>query len=148
MASVQPALSAYLQSEAPLALQAQALEFGKELGVGVFLMFEAAHGGALETLTEQSIAASEAELRADEELRVAEPKDPLDSEDILAVEQAHLMAHLNTRLSETLAFHADAIDVDHVGQVYRSLVVAILALSKAVVAPRGYSPPREGESVD
>lgn len=132
-------LARYLQSRWQPALDAAALELGHLLAVAVYLAFEATPGLRLRAVTEDSVAAADASLAADEELRQSDTMDALDSEDIVAIEQPALVAFVNEHVGNTLEQHAGAIDVDHVAIVFRASLVAILALSHAVCAPPGHA---------
>jgi hypothetical protein len=61
----------------------------------------------------------------------------MDSDDIIAVEQPALLSFVNRHLEATLQAHADSIDVDDVAQIYRAVLIEVLALSYAVTKPAG-----------
>lgn len=138
LASQQPALFNYVRAKLPESLDEKALALGHMLGVAVLLVFEAFAGRALLGLSMDAVAAADAALTADEELRREDPLDELESEDIVAMEQPALVAFLNEQVGLTLSQHAESIDVDHVAIVFRTILVEILALSHAVVRPAGY----------
>lgn len=137
----QPALGQYLLRHVAASEDIQRL--AQQLRVGIFLMFEHGHNGDLLVLGEDQLNVCEASLRADEELRISDPVDPMDTEDMVGVEQPELMSWLNARLAHVLSEQAETIDVDDVGKVFRSLLVAVLALSEAVQAPSGIDSDRE-----
>ena len=110
-------LSRYLLDKLPPSLDEAALALGHMLAVTVFMAFEAMPGARLEGSSEDSVAAADASLGADEELRRSDPMDALDSEDIVAIEQPALLAFVNEHIGRTLEKHAGAIDVDHVAQL-------------------------------
>ena len=83
------------------------------------------------------MAAADLALTADEELRRSDPRDALDSEDIVAIDQPALVAFVNEHIERTLAQNAVAVDVDDVDIVFRAILVEILALSQAVAPPPG-----------
>lgn len=143
--ALQPALAAFLVKQ--VAAGEPLVSLARELRVCLFLLFESEHVEALQQVTADQLGASEAGLRADEELRVSDPVDPLDSEDIVGIEQPDVMNWLNASISSALAEQAEVIDVDDLGRVFRSLLVAVLALSEAVRAPKGLAAPRGGEPV-
>ncbi len=136
--SEQPALADYLGRQLPASLDETALARGTMLGVAVFLAFESFAGDALQRLTSDAVAAADIALETDEELRRADPQDPLDSEDIVGVEQPALVAFINEHIERTLDRHAHSVDVDDVALVFRTLLVEIVALSHAVTPPPGY----------
>lgn len=138
LASQQPALFDYVRGKLPESMDEKALALGHMLGVAVLLVFEAFAGRALLALSTDAVAAVDAALTADEELRREDPLDELESEDIVAIEQPALLAFVNEQVGLTLSQHAESIDVDHVAIVFRTILVEILALSHAVARPAGY----------
>ena len=137
----QPALTAYLSRKLSASLDDTALALGHMLALAVYVGFEAFAGGTLRSLTPEAVAAADQALSADEELRRADPRDALDSEDIVAIDQPALVAFVNEHIERTLEQHAEAVDVDDVDVVFRAVLVEIVALSHAVPAPAGYLPP-------
>jgi len=134
----QPVLAARV-SEAlgrPLDETAQAL--GYFLTLAVWLAFDAALSDRVAEVTDQELSATEELLRLDEELRGADPLEPLDSDDVVAMEQPDLVAFVHEHVDATLEVHAEAVDVDDVDAVYRLVLVEILALSYAVRRPVGF----------
>jgi hypothetical protein len=134
----QGSLARYLSDRLSLSLDESALALGQMLTVAVFMAFESSPGTRLMCLTDDAVAAADAALGADEELRRSDPMDALDSEDIVAIEQPALVAFVNEHIGLTLEKHAGSIDVDHVAVVFRAILVEILALSHAVLPPPGY----------
>jgi hypothetical protein len=141
-----PGLARYLQGRLSPALDAAALALGQMLAVAVFLAFDSAPGLRLRPVDDDVVAASDAALGADEALRRSDPMDALDSEDIVAIEQPALVAFVNEHVGLTLERHAGSIDVDQVALVFRAILVEILALSQAVLAPPGHAG-REGDTL-
>ena len=135
----QQPLRRYLLDKLPRSLDDAALALGYMLAVAVYMAFESAPGIRLSTLTDEAVAAADAALGADEELRRSDPMDALESEDIVAIEQPALLSFVNEHIGRTLEQHAGSIDVDHVALVFRAILVEILALSHAVVPPPGYT---------
>jgi hypothetical protein len=134
----QQALARYLSGRFSHSLDESALALGQMLAVAVFMAFESSPGTRLTCLTDDAVAAVDAALGADEELRRSNPMDALDSEDIVAIEQPALVAFVNEHIGLTLEKHAGSIDVDHVAVVFRAILVEILALSHAVLPPPGH----------
>ncbi|HTV23694.1 MAG TPA: hypothetical protein VMG12_33620 [Polyangiaceae bacterium] len=142
----QHGLTSYLQGRLQPGLDARALALGQLLAVAVHISFESTPGLRLRAASDDLVAATDAALGADEELRRSDPMDALDSEDIVAIEQPALVAFVNEHVGRTLEQHAGSIDVDHVAQVFRAILVEILALSQAVSAPPGH-PAADGEAL-
>ncbi len=133
----QRALARYLLERLQHSLDDAALELGHMLAVAIYMSFESTPGVRLSSSSEDAVAAADASLGADEELRQGDPMDALESEDIVAIEQPALVAFVNEHIGLTLEKHAGSIDVDHVAVVFRAILVEILALSHAVLPPPG-----------
>lgn len=139
LAVAHPGLGRYLQGRFPPALDAAALALGHMLAVAVCLAFESTPGLRLRSVSDDLMASADAALGADEALRQSDPMDALDSEDIVAIEQPALVGFVNEQVGLTLEQHAGSIDVDQVAVVFRASLVAILALSQAVLPPPGHA---------
>ncbi len=134
----QPTLATRIADELGRPLDETALALGYFLSLAVWLAFENAHGDHIDEISEQELTATEELLTLDEELRRADPAEALDSDDVIAMEQPHLLEFLHEHVDATLEAHADDIDVDDVHVVYRAVLIEILALSYAVQRPAGY----------
>jgi hypothetical protein len=130
-------LTEYLRQRLNHSLDDVAQALGQMLSVAVYMAFEALPTGSLVSADADAVAAADAALGADEELRRADPVDALDSEDIVAIEQPALVGFVNQHIGVTLEKHAESVDVDDVALVFRAILVEILALSHAVVPPDG-----------
>jgi hypothetical protein len=134
----QPSLATRIADELGRPLDETALALGYFLSLAVWLAFEQAHGDHIDEISEQELTATDELLTLDEELRRADPAEALDSDDVIAMEQPHLLDFLHEHVDATLEAHADDIDVDDVHVVYRVVLIEILALSYAVQRPAGY----------
>lgn len=132
----QPELSRH-QSEAMTRPKDEtALALGYFLGLSVWLAFERTFPGELEQVDEVALASVEQALTLDEEIRVADPAEVMDSDDVIAMEQPHLVKFVLDHIDAALESHADDVDVDDVHAIYRIVLVEILALSYAVKPPK------------
>jgi hypothetical protein len=134
----QPALAAHLAEVLGEPLDETALALGYFLALTVWLAFERAHGQHLDAVTDEQIRATGELLSLDEELRRTDPAESLDSDDVIAMEQPHILTFVHEHIDATLDAHAEQIDVDDVHSVYRVVLVEVLALSYAVRRPEGY----------
>jgi hypothetical protein len=134
----QPSLAAHMADALAQPLDETALALGYFLALTVWLAFERAHGQHLEEVTEDEIRATDELLTLDEELRRADPAEALDTDDVIAMEQPHVLSFVHEHIDATLDAHAEQVDVDDVHSVYRNVLVEILALSYAVRRPEGY----------
>jgi len=129
-------------------LDETALALGYFLTIAVWLGFERAFGTRLAEVTEQELEAAQSALSLEEELRATHAHEPLELEDVMAIEQPGILAFINEHVEAALepgdgeSREAREVDVDDVHAVYRSVLVMTLALSHAV-APASGARPRE-----
>jgi hypothetical protein len=134
----QPLLASYVAAALSRPLDETALALGYFLSLAIWMAFEHAHGEQIDEVREAELRATEELLALDEELRRSDPAETLDSDDVVAMEQPHLLEFVHEHIDVTLETHAEEIDVDDVHAVYRVVLVQVLALSYAVRRPSGY----------
>lgn len=134
----QPVLAAFARDRLSRPLDETALALGYFLCVAVWLAFERTHQNHLSEVTEEELAAARQALELDEELRRSDPQDALDTDDVISGEQPALVRFLHDHIDATLELHAESIDVDDVHEIYRSVLLQVLALSYGVQLPDGY----------
>jgi len=96
-------------------------------------------------VSEAQLEASQKALELEEELRASNAHEPLDTDDVMAIEQPGVLAFVNEHVDAALEpseTEAREVDVDDVHVVYRAVLVLTLALSHAV-GPAAGSRPRE-----
>lgn len=135
---LQPALAARVAETLSKPLDETALGLGYFLALAVWLAFERVHGEHVAEIREDELLATDELLSLDEELRRADPAEALDSDDVIGMEQPDLVEFVHEHVDATLEANADEVDVDDVHQVYRAVLIEILALSYAVQRPSGY----------
>jgi hypothetical protein len=129
-------------------LDETALALGYFLTIAVWLGFERAFGARLAGVTDQELEAAQSALTLEEELRATHAHEPLELEDVMAIEQPGILAFINEHVEAALepgdgeSREAREVDVDDVHAVYRNVLVMTLALSHAV-APASGARPRE-----
>jgi ABC-type uncharacterized transport system ATPase component len=118
--------------ERPLDDTARAL--GYFLSIAVWLAFERTFGPRLGHASADSVDATATALTLEEELRASSGDQPLDLDDIVAIEQPAVLAFLNEHVDAALdpTVGDSDVDVDDVHAVYREILVLALALSHAV----------------
>ena len=124
-----------------------ALALGYFLTIAVWLSFERAFGSRLGEVTEQELEAAQSALTLEEELRADHANEPLELEDVMAIEQPGILAFVNEHVEAALEPSEPEpreVDVDDVHAVYRSVLVLTLALSHAVL-PSDKKGRRSGE---
>jgi hypothetical protein len=135
----QPALAQRAADILAQPLDETALALGYFLTIAVWLAFEKAFGPRLSEVTEEAREAAEASIALEEELRAQNTQEPLELEDVMALEQPHLVAFIHEHLEAALELDdgEPRVDIDDVHLVYRSVLVQTLALSHAVRSTRG-----------
>lgn len=133
----QPALAERLGTAFSRCRDEVAEALGYFLGLTMFRAFEEVFGERLGTATPEVLAGAEEALTLDEELRGGDPAEAVDSDDVVAMEQPHVVTYIHEHIDTALELHADSVDVDAVHAMYRVLLVELLALSYAVDAPVG-----------
>jgi hypothetical protein len=134
----QPALAQNAAEILARPLDETALALGYFLTIAVWLAFERAFGSRLAEVTEEERNAADQALELEEELRASHAEEPLELEDVMAIEQPGILAFVNEHVEAALEPIDDGdgspreVDVDDVHAVYRNVLVQTLALSHAV----------------
>lgn len=139
----QPALAQRAADILARPLDETALALGYFLTIAVWLAFERAFGGRLAEVSEDERNAAEAALELEEQLRASNSSEPLELEDVMAIEQPGVLAFVNEHVDAALEpDEGDTrdVDVDDVHVVYRNVLVQTLALSHAVASITGTRP--------
>jgi hypothetical protein len=146
--ATQPVLANELDTVLHERLDETARSLGFFLSVCVWMSFEASFGDRLSTVSEEDAAAVKSILELDEELRKDEPDEPVDTDDVLAMEQPDLLEfvrdHVEVALETAEGEEPVEIDVDAVDKVYRMVLAIVLSLSRAVTPP-AYFPTAKAE---
>jgi hypothetical protein len=142
--STQPHLAESMSRVLSRPLDETALALGYFLSIAVFLAFEKTFGAArLREVSADALAATEAAIHLEEELRASHGDEPLDLDDVVSVEQPSVLAfvheHVDAALEPASADGGESpdVDVDDVHCVYRVVVLITLCLSHAVVPVDG-----------
>lgn len=137
----QPALGSYLSQRVEQLSDETAQALGSFLGVAVFEAFARAFGARLQPVDEGVLATAQATFDLDEELRREAPNDALESDDVVAASQPHLVNFVRNQIDAALESDEDGapadVDVDDLEQMYRTVLVLVVALSNAVAPPGG-----------
>jgi hypothetical protein len=139
----QPALAQHAADILARPLDETALALGYFLTIAVWLAFERAFGGRLAEVSEEENNAAQAALELEEQLRAANSHEPLELEDVMAIEQPSVLAFINEHVEAALEPQEGdtrEVDVDDVHTVYRNVLVQTLALSHAVSSTTGARP--------
>lgn len=134
---LQPALSEKMESTLGRFKEEPTLGFGYFLILSVYLAFERAFSEALREVDRTLLTSVEESLSLDEEIRMADPAEVVETDDIVAMEQPHVVEYVQEHVDAALEAHAGEIEVNDVHAIYRAVLVIILALSYSVKAPEG-----------
>lgn len=130
----QPHLAQFAADVLQKPLDETALALGYFLNIVVWLAFERAFGERLAEVSEGQLEAAQAAVSLEEELRATHSEEPLDVDDVMAIEQPAVLSFLNEHVDAALepTDEAREVDVDDVHAVYHAALVVTLALSHGV----------------
>jgi hypothetical protein len=112
-----------------------ALALGYYLSLVIWLAFEKQFGALLRHVGTTELTSVEEAFALDEEIRGADPAEAVDSEDVVAMEQPHVVEFIHRHVDAAFEVHGNVVDVDAVHSVYRLVLIEVLALSYAVAPP-------------
>lgn len=137
----QPALAERITDALSGPLDETALALGYFLTLAVWLAFDAVFGSELDEVTETALASVEEALKLDEQIRLSDPAEAVDSDDVVAMEQPDVLTFVHEHLDAALEANANDVDVDDVHAIYRVVLIEVLALSYAVRPPANWVMP-------
>lgn len=137
----QPALAERISKTLSSPLDETALALGYFLTLAIWLAFDATFGAELVEVTETALSGVEESLQLDEQIRLSDPAEAVDSDDVVAMEQPDILSFVHEHLDAALEANASEVDVEDVHAVYRVVLVEVLALSYAVKAPSNWAMP-------
>jgi hypothetical protein len=137
----QPILASRISTALSRPLDDTALALGYFLTLAVWLAFDAAFKSEIDEVTETALTSVEESLQLDEQIRLSDPAEALDSDDVIAMEQPHALSFIHEHIDAALEANANEVDVDDVHSIYRLVLIEVLALSYAVKAPPMWSTP-------
>ncbi|CAN96678.1 hypothetical protein WME95_35230 [Sorangium sp. So ce327] len=134
----QPALADRISSVLSGPLDETALALGYFLTLAIWLAFDELFGQDLDEVTETALTGVEESLNLDEQIRLHDPAEAVDSDDVIAMEQPDVLAFVQEHLDAALEANAHEVDVDDVHAIYRVVLIEVLALSYAVRPPSNW----------
>ena len=137
----QPALADRISSALNGPLDETALALGYFLTLAIWLAFDGTFGDELTEISETALTGVEESLQLDEQIRLSDPAEAVDSDDVVAMEQPDVLSFVHEHVDAALEANANEVDVDDVHAVYRVVLVEVLALSYAVKAPANWAMP-------
>lgn len=137
----QPALADRISRTLNGPLDETALALGYFLTLAIWLAFDRVFGADLGEVTETALRGVEEALQLDEQIRLSDPAEAVDSDDVVAMEQPDTLAFVHEHVDAALEANADEVDVDDVHSIYHVVLVEVLALSYAVRPPANWAMP-------
>jgi hypothetical protein len=144
MDRLQPTLAQYLAEQIAEQGDDLAQSVGYFLSITVHMAFREAFPTRLRTIDESALGMAIATLDADEELRKDDPSEAMESDDVVAMTQPALLQFVQHHLEQALEQAGEQPDLAAFDQVYRAVLVEVVALSHAVEPPEGVAPPSAG----
>jgi hypothetical protein len=139
--TTQPALAARISKTLNGPLDETALALGYFLTLAIWLAFDRVYHADLAEVTETALGGVEEALQLDEQIRLSDPAEAVDSDDVVAMEQPDVLSFVHEHLDAALEANADEVDVDDVHAIYHVVLVEVLALSYAVTQPSNWAMP-------
>lgn len=137
----QPVLAAHVSEALSQPLDETALALGYFLTIAIWLAFDDSFGSDLGEVTETALVGVEEALLLDEQIRLSDPAEAVESNDVIAMEQPHALAFVHEQIEEALGEAVGQVDVDDVHAIYRLVLIEVLALSYAVRPPANLTLP-------
>jgi hypothetical protein len=139
-------------------LDETALAVGFFLETVIYATFVRSFAARLRPVSVDLLRATEESVTVEEELRADHPEEPLEVDDVLRAEQPAIVNFIQEHIDAVLESGDDldvtgrdvagpGVDVDDLQRVYRHVMVTVLTLSHAVMAPSSYSPGNSGEAM-
>lgn len=133
----QPVLAEWMAEVLTLSGDELVQSLGYFLTVTVYLAFQEAFPTRLSQVDQGELDIAEATLEADEELRAGDPLETLDSDDVLAMSQPAVLSFVQHHIHEALDQSEGEINLSELDEMYRAMLVFVIALSHAVADPTG-----------
>ncbi len=134
----QPALADRIAQTLSGPLDETALALGYFLTLSVWLAFDNVFGDELDEITAVALTSVDESLKLDEQLRISDPAEALDSDDVIAMEQPDILSFVHEHIDAALEANANEVDVDDVHEIYRVVLIEVLALSYSVRPPTNW----------
>jgi hypothetical protein len=131
-----------------------AVAVGFFLEIVLYATFVRAFAARLRPVTLDLLRGTEESVRVEEELRADHPEEPLEVDDVLRAEQPALVTFIEEHMAAVLEQDEDGqdvagrdVDVEALQRVYRHVMITVLTLSHAVMAPAAYVPGAGNEAL-
>jgi hypothetical protein len=135
----QPALARWLGEQVSGKNDDLAQSLGYFLVVTVYMAFAEAFPTRLGTVKPEELDLALATLDADEELRANDPSEVLESDDVIGMTQPVILHFVQHHLDQALEQAGEQPNLEAFDQIYRAILVEVIALSQGVTPPEGTS---------
>ena len=143
MDRLQPVLARFLAEEVAEREDDLAQSVGYFLIVTVHMAFREAFPTRMRAIDEAGLQFAIDTLDADEELRKDDPAEMMESDDVVAMSQPALLHFVQHHLEQALEQAGETPDLSAFDQIYRAVLVEVVALSHAVAPPDGVPSPSD-----
>ncbi len=133
----QPVLAPWLSDQVASRQDDLAQSLGYFLIVTVYMAFREAFPTRLGEVDATGLALARGTLEADEELRRGDPAEMMESDDVVAMTQPTVLHFVQHHLDQALDQAGEKPDLEAFDEIYRAVLVEVIALSHAVRAPDG-----------
>ncbi len=140
----QPALSKQILSSLQRVNDETATAIGYFLALIVFGSFQSSFGVRLRQVSSEEFRAAVESFKLDEALRRDDPDEPVDTDDVISMEQPNLVAFIREHVDLAMEVESVHANMEAVDKVYRVLLLQVLVLSHAVHPPE-HAPTRSSE---
>lgn len=137
----QPALSSRVTTALARPMGETPLALGYFLSLAVWMSFDHSFGERVREVTEEEVEAAMEALQLDEELRQESPDESIETDDVIAMEQPHLVDFVREHIDVALEADPIGVEVEEVDVIYRMVLLVVVALSYAVDPPFPTSTP-------
>lgn len=136
--SRQPVLAEHVSEVLSRPLQDASVALGYFLSVSIWAAFDKTLGTSLDSVSPDELRLTAELFALDQDLRGQSPDDRLETDDVIAMEQPALVEFVHESIQSTLRAQSGQLDTKELGDIYRMLLIEILALSYAVRSPAGF----------
>ncbi len=134
----QPILADHVGEVLSRPLQDASVALGYFLSVSIWAAFDQTLGTSMDPISVDELRSTTELFALDQDLRGETSGEGLDTDDVVAMEQPALVEFVHESIQATLRAQNGQLDSEEMGEVYRMLLIQILALSYAVRSPAGF----------
>jgi hypothetical protein len=141
----QPTLAHFVSEAIATREDDVAQSLGYFLAVAVYLLFREAFPTRLGEIDADALAAAIDALQTDEALRAETTDEVLESDDVVAMGQPAVLDFVQHHVREAVDVAGARADLAQLDDIYRLVLIEVIALSHCVAPPDGEPPVLDGE---